>query len=475
MAHHPAPSTSASAASSSPVTAERRGVTGQGDPDERPPGPTNYPFLGAGLSFQTDPLARFVEYLRDHGDIVWYRIGGAEDIFVLGWPDDIASVLVGEHQSYMKDALTHELSRFLGRGLLTSEGRFWRRQRRIAAPSFTRRHIERFADTMVERTVARMQDVPAGERDVHADMMALTLDILLNTLFGDAEIPDPRTVAPVVETMMEHFQHIYLTWRRLLPRSIFVESERKMDQAIESLDEILYGLLAARRASRSEGDDLLGRLIAARDEDGSGMTDDQLRDEVATIFLAGHETTALALSYTLLLLAEHPAVQGRLQDELASVLGERDPTLHDLEKLPYLDAVLRESMRLYPPAYVIGREALHDVTIGGFIIPRRSQVLIPQWAIHRDDRWFDDPQAFRPERWLDGLAERLPRFAYFPFGGGPRICVGNHFAMLEALLALAVLVRRFSFDPDPSFDLQLMPSVTLRPKFGVRLELQPRG
>lgn len=459
---------------STPAQPARRGAVGIGDPAARPDGPTNYPVLGAGLSFQSDPLRRFEEYLHEHGDVAWYLIG-AEEIFVLGWPDDIASVLVGQHHSYMKDALTHELSRFLGRGLLTSEGRFWRRQRRIAAPSFTRRHIERFAQTMVERTAARLEDVGDGERDVHGDMMALTLDILLNTLFGDAEIPDLKTVAPIVETMMEHFQHIYLTWRRLLPRSMFVRSEERMTGAVDQLDAILYGLLSDRRRTAQEGDDLLGRLLAARDDDGTAMTDTQLRDEVATMFLAGHETTALALSYALYLLGQHPEVQSKLHEELDRVLDERDPNLGDLPSLRYLDAVVRESMRLYPPAYIIGRETLRDVEVAGWVVPRGAQVLMPQWAIHRDGRWFHEPLSFRPERWLDGLADRLPKFAYFPFGGGPRICVGNHFAMLEASLSLATIVRRFEVGSVSDFDLELMPSVTLRPRHGVNVILRRRA
>lgn len=400
---------------------------------------------------------------------------GGSPLFVLGHPDDIASVLVGEHQHYMKDELVHELSRFVGRGLLTSEGTAWRRHRRIIAPSFQRRHVASFADAMVERTSVALETFGADEiRDVHADMMALTLDIVVHTLFGAASLADGGTVGEILDVFMEEFQATGLTWRRLLPVAFHRRSHARVDDACQKLDAILYGIIRQRRLSGVAGDDLLGRLLEARDDDGTGMGERQLRDEVATIFLAGHETTAIALTYTLLLLAQHPRVQATLQQEIETVLGKRRPRADDARDLRYTDAVVREVMRHYPPAYIIGREALEDRVIAGWVIPRGAQVLMPQWAVHRDARWFDEPDAFRPERWLDGLAERLPRFAYYPFGGGPRICVGNHFAMLEAVLVLAALVQHIEVGIDPTYRLALLPSVTLRPHGGVRVRVTRR-
>ena len=273
---------------------------------------------------------------------------------------------------------------------------------------------------------------------------------------------------------MTEFQQIGLSWRRLLPAFLLRESIERIDDARDELDEILYAIIRERRAQGSEGDDLLGRLLEATDEEGAQMTDQQLRDEVATLFLAGHETTALALSYALLFLARHPPARARLREEVDEVLGGRPATMADVPALRFTDAVIRESMRLYPPVYAIGREALEDCVIAGWVVPRGAQVLMPQWTVHRDPRWFSDPEAFLPERWLDGLADRLPRFAYFPFGGGARVCVGNHFATLEAILVLATLMQHLDVRADPGFRLTLSPSVTLRPRRGVQLDLRRR-
>lgn len=447
---------------------------GRGVPGERPPGPREIPVVGNPRIFERDALFAILDTVRTHGDVVSYHIG-RQLIFLITNPDDIGQVLVGQQSKFMKGALTHELSNFLGRGLVTSEGRFWRRQRKIAAPSFTRRHIERFADTMVQCTQSALKSMRPGVRNVHADMMEMTLDIVLHTVFGDAEVPDLEAVGPLVETMMEGFHRAHLSWRRLLPRVANQATHDALARARESLDAIFYEIIGQRRRQAEYGDDLLGRLLAARDDDGTGMTDDQVRDEVATIFLAGHETTALSLSFTMLLLAQHPDIQARVRGEVDRVLGDRPATMADVARLPFVEAVLKESMRILPPVYMFGREALEDVEIGGWVVPRGTQVLTPVWAVHRDPRWYDDPEAFHPQRWIDGLADRLPKYAYLPFGGGARVCVGNHFAMLEGILGLVTLLQHLEFEPDPDFELDLLTSVTLRPKHGVSVRLNPRG
>ncbi len=412
------------------------------------------------------------EWTREYGDIVHWKVPRGH-IYLVSHPDDIASVLVGDHAHYMKDEITHELEPIVGHGLLTSEGAYWRRQRKIVAPSFQPRHIAEFADTMVRCTIEAIERWPArSERDIHTDMMHLTLDIVLDTLFGEAEVPDVTAVGRIVGTLMEGFQRNSLSWRRLLPPILKRRLLARMASARAQLDTILFEIIRARRADPRAREDLLGRLLAAQDDDGARMTDEQLRDEVATLFLAGHETTALALSFALDLIAHHPEVAHKLRVEVDRVLGGERARLSHMAALVYTDAVIREAMRLYPPAYTIGREALDDRVLAGWVIPRGAQLLLPQWVTHRDERWFASPESFRPERWLDGLADRLPRFAYYPFGGGARVCVGNHFAMLEAVLALATITQHARVRPAGARRFSLSPSVTLRPRDGVPLVVE---
>jgi cytochrome P450 len=439
----------------------------------RPPGPRGFPGLGAVLDFQRDPLAAFSRYAREYGDVVYLDLAGTPT-YVFAHPDDVQSVLIGEHAHMMKDELTHELSRFMGRGLVTSEGAFWRRQRKTAAPSFQRHHIGKFADTMVDATCARLDGFHDGVRDVHTDMMIVTLDIVLRTMFGAETLPDTEAVGEMVETMTVGFGETYLTWRRLVPRALRPTAHARLDEARARLDDIIYPMIERKRATADEGDDLLSRLLAARDDRGHRMTDEQVRDEVATVFLAGHETTALALSYALWLLARAPQLQARAREEVDAAVGRRRATLDDVPNLRFCDAVIKEAMRLYPPVYLVGREALCDVEIGGWPIPRGAQILSPQWLAHRDERWFSEPLAFQPERWLDGLEKRLHRFAYFPFGGGARVCVGNYFASLEAVLVLATILQRVEVAPHAPHRLRLRPSVTLRPETGVELVVTRR-
>lgn len=441
-----------------------------------PPGPPVLPWLGAVPWLAADFLGALVRFRERYGDVVHLPMPRA-DVFVLSHPDDIGAVLVGEHAHVMKDLVTRMLGRVVGQGLLTSEGETWKRQRRIAAPSFQPRHVARYAEAMVRHTRALAERLPArSTRDVHVDMMRTTLEIVLDTMLGADSVRDLDTVRELVDTLLTSYAHEVVTWRRLVPRRLRARAHSRIDDAIERLDAILYELIGARRLAGADGDDLLDRLLRARDDDGQGMSDQQLRDEVATVFLAGHETTALALSYALHLLAADPWVARQVVREVDEVLGGRSATVEDVPRLRLVDAVLRETMRLYPPAYVVGRELLEERVIAGFPMPRGSQVLLPQWVVHRDPRWYEAPERFLPWRWLDGLAERLPRFAYFPFGGGPRICVGNHFAMLEGVLVLATLMQSIEVRPRvPAHELRPRNSVTLRPSTGVWLEVRRRA
>ncbi len=263
----------------------------------------------------------------------------------------------------------------------------------------------------------------------------------------------------------------------LLPLPVWVPTPThlRLRRVVRQLDAIIYGFIRQRRQTGARGDDLLSLLLHARDEEGGGrMTDRQLRDEAMTLFLAGHETTALVLSWAWYLLARHPEAEDRLVAELREVLGGRAPTLEDLPRLRYAEGVIHESMRLYPPAYIIGREALRDCEVGGYAVAKGTTLLMNVWAVQRDPRFWDRPEEFRPERWCDGETKKLPHYAYLPFGGGPRICIGNTFALIETVLVLAVLATRWRFRVQPGYTARLWPTFTLRPLHGIPTVLTPR-
>jgi cytochrome P450 len=313
----------------------------------------------------------------------------------------------------------------------------------------------------------------AGQvRDVHEDMMGVTMNIVAEALFGADVSADAHHLGRIISELMEEFGRILgLAARFQPPAWVPTAANRQFRKSARKVDEVILAIIDARRKQGGDRDDLLSLLIRARDEDGGAMTDAQVRDEAVTLFLAGHETTALTLTYALHLLATHPRHQARLVAELDHVLGGRPPSLGDLEKLAYTNTVVLETMRLYPPAWVMARQALTDVEIGGYHFPKGAEFVMSPWVLHRDPKSFDDPTAFAPERWDGDLAQRLPRFAYFPFGGGPRVCIGSRFAMMEAKLVLARALQRFRFAATPQTDLTLFPSVTLRPRGGVRLRL----
>ena len=434
------------------------------------------PFVGSAAPLARDPLAFLDRIFREHGDAVEFNIPG-QRIFLFNHPDAIEQVLVTERERLVKDKLTRELSLLLGNGLLVSEGAFWKKQRRLAQPGFHRDRIAAYGDVMVayaERAVASFRD---GEvRDIHKDMMRLTLDIVAKTLFGVDVAEVARKVEWALEVVLGRFSGI----GSIVPMVVPTAGNLLARKAIAELDAVVYGIIRERRANAREDDrdDLISMLIDATSDEDGAMTDRQLRDEAMTLLLAGHETTALTLGFALDLLARHPDAHARLCDEVTSVLGDRTATAEDLPRLRYADAVVRESMRLFPPAWALGREALEDLTIGGHDVPKGTQLWVAQWVVHRDPRWFADPLAFRPERWRsdDGVSggaregtKALPKYAYFPFGGGPRVCIGNAFAMMEAVLVLVTIARRFRFTTEGVRPLSLVPSVTLRPKRGIQL------
>jgi cytochrome P450 len=427
-----------------------------------PPGPRGLPFVGSAADVVRDPLGFFARISRKYGDVVRFGLP-RQTVYLINHPAGIEEVLVAERENLIKDTLTRGLSFIFGNGLLVSEGATWRKQRRLAQPGFHRDRVASYGQVMVsyaERALASWKD---GEtRDVHKDMMRLTLDIVAKTLFG-VEIGEvARKIEGALEMLMERFTGL----GTMVPLGLPTPSNIRAKRAVETLDEITYGIIRERRASGDKGD-LISMLIEATSEEDGRMDDKQLRDEAVTLLLAGHETTALTLGYAFHLLGKHPEVAEKLAAEIQAVLGDRPATSADLPKLRYADAVVRESMRLYPPAWVIGREAIAPIEIGGYAVAKGTQLWLPQWVVHRDARWFPEPERFRPERWDDDFARSLPRHAYFPFGGGPRVCIGNAFATMEAVLILVTIARRFRFTPENRGPLALTPSVTLRPTHGL--------
>ena len=424
--------------------------------------------------FGADVLAGMTYIHRRYGPLVRTRL--PLQLYFVADPGCIEEILVKKAESFRKDRTSRLLARVVGNGLLVNEGESWRRQRRLLQPAFHQRQLQSYAELMVgaiERASGQWRDGEA--RNVHEDMMGVTLTIVAEALFGADLSADAARMGRVISDLMEEFGRILgITARFQPPAWVPTPANRRLRASTRKVDQVILGVIEARRAHGGDADDLLSLLVRARDEDGGTMTDAQVRDEAVTLFLAGHETTALALTYALYLVAEHPDRQVRLSEELDRVLDGRRPTLGDLESLTYTEAVVLESMRLYPPAWGIARQALTDVEIGGCHFPKGAEFVMSPWVVQRDPRSFDEPEAFRPERWEGDLARRLHRFAYFPFGGGPRVCIGNRFAMMEAKLVLARTVQRFRFETTPDTTLSLLPSATLRPRHGVRLRLTSR-
>jgi cytochrome P450 len=439
-----------------------------------PPGPqARFPgeFL---LRLRADFLGFLGDIARQYGDATGFRIGG-ERYVLLNHPDLIRDVLVTHQRSFAKGRALEQARRLLGNGLLTSEGETHLRQRRLAQPAFHRDRVAGYGETMV-RCAARARDRwRDGESiDMHAEMMRVTLAIVGKTLF-DADVEgDAEEVGHALEDTLAAFSLSMLPlgeWLERLP----LPSTRRLMRARVTLDRTIYRLIEERRRSGEDRGDLLSMLMQATDTDGdgTGMSDEQLRDEALTIFLAGHETTANALSWTWYLLSQHPDVATRLHAEV-DALGH-EPRFSDLPALTYVRQIVSESIRLYPPAYAIGRRAIEPYSFGEYTVPARTIVLVMPYLQHRDARWWTDPQRFDPDRWTPEAMQGRPKFSYFPFGAGTRVCIGEQFAWSEAVLVLATLAQRWNPELAPGLPVVLQPRITLRPKHGVRMTLRRRA
>jgi cytochrome P450 len=444
------------------------------------PRPAPYPpslsgnfFLGVMPEFNRDQLG-FIERAREHGDVVKMRFLYLTAYF-LYHPDDIEYVLATNAKNFIKSRSLRSpfFQRLVGNGLLTSEHEVWKRQRRLAQPAFHRQRINTYGDVMVDFTNRMMTGWNDGaERDIHRDMMRLTLEIVVKTLFNADVSADADKVGRVLAQIVKPFaSQATLKW--IADNRLPTAAHRRFNQDANEIDAIVYRIIAERRDSGRDQGDLLSMLLQAHDEDGSQMSDKQLRDEVMTLFLAGHETTALTLSWAWYLLALNPETEKKFHEELEMVLAGRLPTVGDLPQLKYCEMIAKESMRLYPPAFGLGRESIEECEIGGYKVPAKTQVFMFQWATQRDPRYFDAPAEFRPERWTEEFSNSLPKYAYFPFGGGPRFCIGNSFAMMEIILVLATIGQRYRLTLAPDQKVEIMSAMSLRPKDGIRMKIEP--
>jgi cytochrome P450 len=445
-----------------------------------PPGPRRrYPgeFL---LAIRRRPLEFLQRLQREHGDVVYFTLAG-QPVVLLSHPDHVRDVLVTQQRSFHKGRGLERAKLLLGEGLLTSEGEFHLRQRRLAQPAFHRQRIAGYGEVMVRyavRTRDRWRDGAA--LDVAEEMMRLTLAIAGKTLF-DADVErEAHEIGAALTQALQSFNYAMLPFGELLDH-LPLPPVIRFNRARARLDATIYRMIAERRASGEDRGDLLSMLLLAREGQGADggpdrMSDLQLRDEVMTILLAGHETTANLMTWSWYLLSQHPDVEARLHAELDAALGVegRAPTVDDLPCLPYTRMVLAESMRLFPPAWIIGRRVVEPVVVAGYALGARTLVFTSQYVVHRDPRWYAEPERFLPERWTPEETARRPKFSYFPFGAGTRVCIGEQFAWMEGTLLLATLASRWRLRLVPGHPVVPEPIITLRPKHGMRMVVERR-
>lgn len=440
----------------------------------KPAGPKGDWLLGNAESFKNDPLNFMVESHRRYGDCVQMRIGTFPMLLICD-PELIHEVLVTKAASFTKDAAIKNNPEFFGNGLLRSEGEYWKRQRKLASPAFNPKRLEAYGAQMIELCQSKLASWRDGEtRDMQKEMMQLTLSIAAKTLF-DVGLEHNEEFELALENAQKYLgermdDFILL----LLPEWVPFPSNIHLLDAVHKIDKFVYALIKERRNEAEGRNDLLSCLISVRDDDGTALSDQEIRDEVFTLFFAGHETTALTLSWTLYLLSQNKDAEEKLLQEIRETLKGKTPEAHDAHRLDFARRVVMESMRLIPPVWAIGREASEDCRIGEYEVKKGTSILISQWVNNRDERWFKNPELFDPERWTPEFCAELPKYAYFPFGGGPRTCIGNNFALMEAVLLLAMIARDYHLELAAGEKVELKPAVTLRPKNGLKMNLHKR-
>src|SRR5919199_2342556 len=447
--------------------------------------------------FIHNPLKTLMDIAYTYGDISHFKFG-RQHVYSINNPRYIEDILIRNNKNFIKSRGLQVSKRLLGEGLVTSEGEYHDRQRRIIQPAFHPTLIKKYADIMTACAVNMCQRWHDGIIvDIHKEMMHITLEIISKAVLGsEVKLEKDDEVGNALMVCMEYFNRLLMPFGELIEKIPILPVNKDYQRAKKILDSIVYNMIKEHRYNQLKGiqqGDLLYTLLQAQDEEAKirPMNDTQLRDEVMTIFLAGHETTANALTWTLYLLSQHPTVADKLYEEIHLVLGNnndkdnsnsssssnknRVPTIEDLPKLEYTENVFRESMRLYPPAWTIGRQAINDYKVDKYIIPSGSIILMSQYVMHRNPRYYTDPDLFYPDRWNKEVKSHLPRFSYFPFGGGIRGCIGEPFAWMEGILLIATICNQWKMHHDTNHKVQLKPLITLRPKYGMRMKLAVRS
>ena len=439
----------------------------------RPPGPRGHLLTGNSREFYKDQLGFLTESARNFGDVVRLRFLHVP-VWILNNPEHIEQVFNSRNFIKPRSLRLPLQRRIFGNGLLSSDGEVWLRERRLTQPAFHRDHLARYAEVMIASTEEMLAGWKAEEsRDVYDDMRGLALEIAARCLFNADMSRDGAIVREVSNTVTDVFASQGGP-RWILDNLLPTPNNLRFRKAIKQLDRIIYDLISRHREDKGS-DDLIAMLLSAEDEDGTRMSRQQLRDELATLFFASHEAAALVLTWTCYLLARYPDKQDTLVAELRSSLQDRKaPKVADLTALAYTRMVIKEAIRLYPPNRSVGREALNDCEIGDYHVPAGTQLLMSQWVVHRDSRYFDSPEEFLPERWTPEFMRQLPKYAYFPFGGGPRVCIGQDFAMMEAMLVVATMLQRFKLVLVEGQVVEPQPVVLLRPKNGIKIRTEVR-
>jgi cytochrome P450 len=438
----------------------------------RPPGPKNPPIIGNLYAFRSNPLGFLSKAAREYGDLVYFRVAN-QHMYLVNHPDYVREILVNNQANFVKSRALQRAKVLLGEGLLTSEGQQHLRQRRLVQPAFHRERLAGYASAMSQCAVRwRERWQPGGTLDISTEMPHLTLSIVAKTLFSADVESEASEIGAAMTTVLQMFSMLLLPFAEYLEK-LPLPHVRRFEKARARLDATIYGLIRERRSSGQDTGDLLSMLLLAQDDDAR-MTDEQVRDEALTLFLAGHETTANALTWTWYLLSQNPEVERRLHEEIDAVLDGRAPELSDVPELRYAEMVLSEALRLYPAAWAVGRKAKAAFELGGVEIPAESICILSPYLVQRDARWFPQPEKFDPERWTPEAREARPKFAYYPFGGGARVCIGERFAWMEGVIVMAAIAQKWRLRLEPGQHVEPLPLITLRVKNGLRMTAEPR-